>query len=65
VFGRTGTPVAGWTGSNSLTDPDKGQLQTCIAHQTIGALRKIGILDDVIATKAGLVVYLKEMNEPA
>jgi hypothetical protein len=28
-----------------------------IAHETIGGLQEIGFLDDIIATKEGLVVY--------
>lgn len=31
--------------------------QTSIAHETIEALREIGLLDDIIATKEGLVLY--------
>jgi hypothetical protein len=33
-----------------------------IAHETIEALREIGLLDDIIATKEGIVVYLAELD---
>lgn len=36
--------------------------QSSIAHETIEALRGIGLLDDIIRTKEGLVVYPSEMD---
>lgn len=36
--------------------------QSSIAHETIEALRQIGLLDDIIATKEGLVIYPVEMG---
>jgi hypothetical protein len=33
-----------------------------IAHQTIEALREVGLLDDIITTKEGLVIYPSEMD---
>jgi hypothetical protein len=48
-------------------DRDKAQNQLglgspSIAHQTIEALREVGLLDDIITTKEGLVVYPAEMD---
>jgi hypothetical protein len=37
--------------------------QSSIAHETIEALREIGLLDDVFTTGEGLVVYPSEMDE--
>lgn len=37
------------------------QLQTSIAHHTINALREADLLDDIIMTKEGLVVYPAEL----
>lgn len=63
VYGKKdgGADTAVWLAGDKV---EQGQLQTGVAHQTIEALRKIGILDDIIVTKAGLVVYPKEKNEP-
>ncbi|MFO7682983.1 MAG: hypothetical protein R6X34_23345 [Chloroflexota bacterium] len=36
-----------------------------MAHETIEALRGIGLVDDIIATKEGLVVYSAEMRREA
>ncbi|MCB8980654.1 MAG: hypothetical protein H6657_24860 [Ardenticatenaceae bacterium] len=56
VYGKEdgGADTAVWLGKgkNDLT-----QLQTSIAHHTIEALRKTGLLDDILVTKEGLVVY--------
>jgi hypothetical protein len=37
--------------------------QPSIAHETIEALREIGVLDDIIATKEGLVVYPAALDD--
>jgi hypothetical protein len=34
-----------------------------IAHETIAALREIGVLDEIIVTKEGLVVYPAELTQ--
>lgn len=56
VYGKEdgGVDTAVWlVGSKD----DVTQLQTSIAHHTIEALRQAGLLDDIIVTKEGLVVY--------
>jgi hypothetical protein len=46
------------TGSKERSDlPLPGIGDTSIAHHMIEALREIGLLDDIIATKEGLVLY--------
>jgi hypothetical protein len=52
--------LAGRKDEQDLTQPGIGA--SLIAHQTIEALRQIGLLDDIIVTKAGLVVYPAEMT---
>ncbi|MBE2223661.1 MAG: hypothetical protein IAF02_19120, partial [Anaerolineae bacterium] len=56
VYGKEdgGSDTAVWLGENN---DDQSQLQTSIAHQTIEALRQAGLLDDIIETKEGLIVY--------
>lgn len=62
VYGKEdgGADTAVWLaeGKVNLT-----QLQISIAHQTIGALRQIGLLDDILVTKEGFVVYSVEMGK--
>lgn len=36
--------------------------QTSLAHETIEAFREIGLLDDIIVTKEGLVVCPAELD---
>ncbi|MFQ5420689.1 MAG: hypothetical protein ACE5EY_10060, partial [Anaerolineae bacterium] len=33
-----------------------------MAHETIEVLREVGLLDDIIPTKEGLIVYPTEMD---
>ncbi len=49
-----GSDAAAWLAGGK---DDLGQAQTSITHQTIMALREAGVLDDIIVTKEGLVVY--------
>ena len=64
VYGKEdgGADTAVWlTGSkdeDGQSQPGIGQ--PSIASQTIEVLREIGLLDDIIATKEGLVVYAKD-----
>jgi hypothetical protein len=52
--------LAGRRDEQYPTQPGIGP--TSIAHQTIEALRQIGLLDDILVTKEGLVVYPAEMD---
>ncbi|MCL4267274.1 MAG: hypothetical protein KJ069_29115 [Anaerolineae bacterium] len=56
VYGKVdgGVDTAVWLAGDKN---EYGQLQTSIAHQTIEALREAGLLDDLIMTKEGLIVY--------
>ena len=56
VYGKEdgGSDTAVWLARG--TD-DLGQAHVSIAHQTIEALRAAGLLDNIIMTKEGLVVY--------
>ena len=56
VYGKEdgGADTAVWLGESS---DDQAQLQLSIAHQTIEALRQAGLLNDIIETKEGLVIY--------
>jgi hypothetical protein len=50
-----GADTAAWLGKT------KGETKTdSIAHQTIEALRAIGMLDEILVTKEGLVVYASD-----
>jgi hypothetical protein len=50
-------------GSKEETDQHQpGMGSSSFAHETIRALREIGLLDDIINTKEGIVVYPREMN---
>ena len=66
VYGKEGggADTAVWlAGSKDKTDESQlGIGQSSIAHETIEALRKIGLLDDIIVTKEGLVVYPAELD---
>ena len=42
------------------TQPGIGQ--SSIAHETIEALREIDLLDDVVQTKEGLIIYPPQMD---
>lgn len=58
VYGKEGggADTAVWLAGDRGKD-DQSQPQTSIAHQTIEALREAGLLDDLIMTKEGLIVY--------
>jgi hypothetical protein len=58
VYGKEdgGSDTAVWVAGNRGKG-DQSQPQTSIAQQTIEALRQAGLLDDIIETKEGLVVY--------
>ncbi|GIK53439.1 MAG: hypothetical protein BroJett014_24120 [Planctomycetota bacterium] len=66
VYGKEdgGADTAVWLaeGKDNRSQGQPGIGQSSIAHQTIEALRKIGLLDDIIVTKEGLVVYPVGMN---
>jgi hypothetical protein len=54
--GTLGSDAAAWLAG----DPEAGSpraVGASIGHKTIEALREVGLLDDIITTKAGLVVY--------
>ena len=59
-----GADTAVWLAADKdETEPSRpGIGQSSIAHETIVALREIGLLDDIIVTKEGLVVYPSELN---
>ncbi|MEI2609627.1 MAG: hypothetical protein V9G20_13440 [Candidatus Promineifilaceae bacterium] len=59
-----GSDAAAWLGGER---DEKGHIQsvmeqTSISHKTIEALREIGLLDDIIATKEGLVIHPAEIG---
>ncbi|NKQ35415.1 MAG: hypothetical protein HF973_07335 [Chloroflexi bacterium] len=61
VYGKekTGADTAVWL-STSKENADQSHLgmgHSSIAHETIEALRGIGVLDDIIVTEEGLVMY--------
>jgi hypothetical protein len=56
--------LAGRKDEQAPTQPGTGLSSigpSSIAHQTIEALRQISLLDDIVVTKEGLVVYPSEM----
>ena len=61
VYGKEdgGADTAVWLGESKGADgqllPDIGQFS--VAHHTIEALREIGMLDDIMMTQEGIVVY--------
>ena len=61
VYGKEGggTDTAVWlAGSKEMIDPHlPGIGPSSMAHQTIEALREAGVLDDIVVTKAGMVIY--------
>ncbi len=61
VYGKEdgGTDTAVWLAGSKEEQAQSllGIGQSSIAHETIVALRDIGLLDDIIATKEGLVMY--------
>ncbi|MAU00662.1 MAG: hypothetical protein CL608_26250 [Anaerolineaceae bacterium] len=61
VYGKEdgGADTAVWLAGGKV---EQGQLQSGIAHQTIGILRQIGLLDDILVTREGLIIYPSEMN---
>jgi len=61
VYGKEdgGADTAVWL-ARSKDDPR--QVHSSIAHQTTEALREAGLLDDIIVTKEGLVVYPAKMG---
>lgn len=66
VYGKEdgGMDTAVWLAQSkegaSQSQPGVGQIP--IAHETIEALREIGLLDDIILTREGLVIYSAELN---
>ena len=66
VYGKEdgGMDTAVWLAQSkegaSQSQPGVGQFP--IAHETIEALREIGLLDDIILTREGLVIYSAELN---
>jgi hypothetical protein len=65
VYGKEdgGSDTAVWlAGDKGRERPHLDLGSPSIAHQTIEALREMGLLDDIITTKEGLVVYPAEMN---
>jgi len=67
VYGKDeeGADTVVWLGeSKDETDQSQpGIGQSSIAHETIEALRQLGLLDDILVTKEGLVVYPAEMYQ--
>ncbi len=66
VYGKEdgGGDTAVWL-SGRKGEIDQSQLgigQSSVAHEMIESLREIGVLDDIIATKEGTVVYPVEMD---
>jgi len=61
VYGKEegGMDTAVWLagGKGEADQPLPGMGPTSIAHETIEALREIGVLNDILPTKEGLVVY--------
>ena len=68
VYGKEegGADTAVWlAGSKEETNQTQSGIgQFSIAHETIEALREIGLLDDIIATNEGLVVYPSGLDQP-
>lgn len=65
VYGKDegGVATAVWLAeSEEETGQSLPGIGQSIAHETIEALRKMGLLDDIVATKEGLVVYPTELN---
>lgn len=66
VYGKEdgGMDTAVWLagGKEEIDQSQLGIRQTSIAHQTVEALREIGLLNDILVTKEGLVVYPAEMD---
>jgi hypothetical protein len=66
VYGKEdgGADTAVWLAESKeetgQSQPGIGQIS--IAHETIEALRQVGLLDDILVTKEGLVVYPSEMD---
>ena len=68
VYGKEdgGMDTAVWlAGSKGEVEQfQSGKGQTSLAHETIEALREISLLDDIIVTKEGLIVYPAEIERP-
>jgi hypothetical protein len=66
VYGKDagGADTAVWLADVSDEEGSKqpGTGPSSVASLTIAALREVGILDDIVSTRAGLVVYPTEMN---
>jgi hypothetical protein len=67
VYGKEegGADTAVWLAESKgeADQPLPGIGQTSIAHETIEALREIGLLDDIIPTKEGLIVYPADLDQ--
>ncbi len=66
VYGKekVGSDTAVWL-SGSKEETGQSQMgigQSSIAYHTVEALRRIGLLDEIVETSEGLVVYPKEMS---
>lgn len=66
VYGKEdgGADTAVWLGEGKETANQKNGhwLSNSIAHETIEALRGTGLLDDIIVSKEGLIVYPTELD---
>jgi hypothetical protein len=56
---ETGSDAAAWLGGER---DEAGKRQVGIAGMTVEALREVGLLDEIVPTKEGLVVYPAEMD---
>lgn len=63
VYGKEdgGADTAVWLAGDRGKD-GQSQSQASIAHQTIASLRQAGLLNDIIETKEGLVVYPSQFD---
>lgn len=59
-----GMDTAVWLSGHKeeTNQPQPGTRQSSVAHEMIEALRQIGVLDEIIVTKEGLVVYPAELD---
>ena len=69
VYGKEdgGADTAVWLaeGRRQIDPPYPGFGRSLVAHETIEALREIGLLEDLVITKEGLIVYPIEMGAGA
>ena len=55
-----GSDAAAWLGGER---DEAGKRQAGITGVTVEALREVGLLDELIPTKEGLVIYPNELDE--